>query len=68
MTVTALAPSLAIPSLRVVTGRERHVSTAHRAPSWWERRAERREIVGGCPVHWWNPTAQTTAACTCDRF
>jgi hypothetical protein len=26
-----------------------------------------REIVGGCPDHWWKPTALRTAACTCDR-
>ena len=25
------------------------------------------EIVGGCPDHWWKPTALRTAACTCDR-
>jgi len=35
---------------------------------WWERRAEIRRTVGGCPDHWWSPTARTTAACTCDRF
>ena len=36
--------------------------------SWWERRSAIRAIVGGCPDHWWKPTALRTAACTCDRF
>lgn len=36
--------------------------------TWWERRASMRQIVGGCPDHWWKPTARRTAACTCDRF
>ena len=27
-----------------------------------------RQLVGGCPDHWWSPTARRTAACTCDRF
>ena len=31
-------------------------------------RAMVRSIVGGCPDHWWKPTAPRTAACTCDRF
>jgi hypothetical protein len=29
-------------------------------------RAMRRGIVGGCPEHWWKPTALRTTACTCD--
>jgi hypothetical protein len=32
-----------------------------------QQRAMQREIVGGCPDHWWKPTARRTAACTCDR-
>ncbi|HSK93867.1 MAG TPA: hypothetical protein VLA76_07405 [Candidatus Angelobacter sp.] len=36
--------------------------------SWWESRAAMRSIVGGCPDHWWKPTARRTGACTCDRF
>jgi hypothetical protein len=31
-----------------------------------QHRALRREIVGGCPDHWWKPTALRTSACTCD--
>jgi hypothetical protein len=31
------------------------------------QRAMQRENVGGCPDHWWKPTALRTAACTCDR-
>jgi len=50
------------PTLRLLSG-ERRTTT-----SWWERRASMRAIVGGCPDHWWKPTARTTSACTCDRF
>ena len=32
-----------------------------------QQRGMHREIVGGCPDHWWKPTARRTAACTCDR-
>jgi len=39
-----------------------------RSATWYERRSMMRRIVGGCPDHWWNPTARRTAACTCDRF
>jgi hypothetical protein len=38
-----------------------------RAAREQERRAIHREIVGGCPDHWWKPTALRTSACTCDR-
>ena len=31
-------------------------------------RAMRRGIVGGCPDHWWKPTAPRTSACSCDRI
>jgi hypothetical protein len=48
------------PSLRLI-----HGGTSR---SWWERRTMLRDIVGGCPDHWWKPTARRTAACTCDRF
>ena len=30
------------------------------------QRAMLRESVGGCPDHWWKPTARRTSACTCD--
>lgn len=63
MTMNALAmPATAGPNLRLLTGE------TPRETSWWERRAHLRTIVGGCPDHWWNPTARRTAACTCDRF
>ena len=64
MTMNALAmPATAPgPSLRLLTGGTR------REIPWWERRAYLRTIVGGCPDHWWSPTARRTAACTCDRF
>lgn len=65
MTMTnALAmPARSTPSLRLTNG-GRTVQTA----PWWERRAAIRQTVGGCPDHWWKPTARRTAACTCDRF
>jgi hypothetical protein len=31
-------------------------------------RATLRGIVGGCPDHWWKPTAPRTTACTCDAI
>jgi hypothetical protein len=64
MTMNALAvPATAHgPSLRLLTG------SAPRETAWWERRSVMRTIVGGCPDHWWNPSARRTAACTCDRF
>ena len=61
MTMPALAPVAAGPNLRLIRG------GAPRS-SWWERRAAMRTVVGGCPDHWWKPTAPRTAACTCDRF
>ena len=64
MTTSALAlPASITPNLRVLTG-----GVARRPISWWEKRAMMRSIVGGCPDHWWTPTARATAACTCDRF
>jgi hypothetical protein len=65
MTMTnALAmPAGGTPPLRLIDG-----GKATPPPAWWERRATMRQIVGGCPDHWWKPTARRTAACTCDRF
>jgi hypothetical protein len=63
MTMNALAtPATTTPRLRLIQGNGEGRST------WWDRRAFMRSIVGGCPDHWWNPTARRTAACTCDRF
>ena len=50
--------------LRVIDGG----ASRHAGATWWERRATLRQLVGGCPDHWWTPTARRTAACTCDRF
>ena len=64
MTINAAAlPTTSRPSLRLISG-----GAGGRSTPWWERRAQLRAIVGGCPDHWWNPTARRTAACTCDRF
>lgn len=66
MTITALAMPASlteIPTLRLLAG-----GAARRPMPWWERRAAMRAVVGGCPDHWWKPTARRTAACTCDRF
>ena len=60
MTLPAMV-STTTPTLTLIRG------GAPRTP-WWERRALMRGIVGGCPDHWWKPTAARTAACTCDRF
>jgi hypothetical protein len=30
------------------------------------QRAMHRTIVGGCPDHWWKPTAVRSSACSCD--
>ncbi len=64
MTLQALAAtSTPTPRLRLLNG-----PVAPRSVPWWERRALMRDVVGGCPDHWWKPTAPRTAACTCDRF
>lgn len=64
MTVHALAAtSIPTPRLRVLGG-----GGAPRSMPWWEQRAFMRNVVGGCPDHWWKTTARRTAACTCDRF
>lgn len=60
------ATALTIPAprpLRIVSS-----TTEPAVRPWWERRSAMRAIVGGCPDHWWKPTAPRTAACTCDRF
>jgi hypothetical protein len=64
MTMNALAmPAATAVTLRVIQG-----GAPRSATPWWERRSAMRSIVGGCPDHWWKPTARRTAACTCDRF
>ncbi len=60
---TALAMPATTAKLRVLDG-----GLADRAAQWWERRSMMRTVVGGCPDHWWKPTALRTAACTCPRF
>jgi hypothetical protein len=60
---TALAMMPTTVTLRVIEG-----GAGRHEPTWWERRSMQRKIVGGCPDHWWSPTARRTAACTCDRF
>lgn len=52
------------PSLRLIAGGV----TSRRPDRWWEHRARMRELVGGCPDHWWSTTAPRTGRCTCDRF
>jgi hypothetical protein len=60
MTMNALAiPNGSTVTLRVLDGGRR----VHEA----QLRSTLREIVGGCPDHWWKPTARRTSACTCDR-
>lgn len=63
MHAPALPPATTTVTLRVLPG-----GIAERAATWYEKRATMRRIVGGCPDHWWKPTARRTAACTCDRF
>ena len=64
MTMNAHAtPASSRPTLRVIEG-----GRPTEPLRWWEHRAAIRKVVGGCPDHWWNPTARRTAACTCDRF
>ncbi len=65
MTMHALAmpAPTTTPTLRILAG-----GVTRAAPTWWERRSMTRQLVGGCPDHWWKPTAPRTAACTCDRF
>jgi hypothetical protein len=64
MSMNALAmPALSTHGLTVLPG-----GAERRSATWYEKRSMMRAIVGGCPDHWWNPTARRTAACTCDRF
>ena len=56
-------PATETPPLTLIDGGARS-----RPLAWWEKRSMRRSLVGGCPDHWWKPTARRTAACTCDRF
>ena len=64
MTMNArVLPAAHAPTLTLLDGGLRQ-----RPLPWWEKRSMRRSIVGGCPDHWWKPTARRTAACTCDRF
>jgi len=64
MSMNALAlPALTTAGLRLLQG-----GAEPRPATWYEKRSMMRQIVGGCPDHWWNPTARRTAACTCDRF
>ncbi len=61
MTMNALAlVSDSTVTLRVLDG-------GGRAAQERAQRSMKREIVGGCPDHWWKPTALRTSACTCDR-
>ena len=61
--VSLQADAPARPALRLIAGGASRPSMA-----WWEKRSVMRDIVGGCPEHWWKATAPRTAACTCDRF
>ena len=60
--------ALALPAPTTVTLRVIEGGATRRPATWYERRSMMRTIVGGCPDHWWSPTARRTAACTCDRF
>ncbi|HET7644899.1 MAG TPA: hypothetical protein VFM03_00260 [Candidatus Limnocylindria bacterium] len=62
-TMNAMAMPATTVTLRVIEGGARRPELP-----WWERRSMIRSLVGGCPDHWWKPTAPRTAACTCDRF
>ena len=55
----AAITSFSTVTLRVLDGGARRAREQ-------QHRAALREIVGGCPDHWWKPTARRTAACTCD--
>ena len=64
MSITALPlPTSTTVTLRVIDGGRKP-----RPAAWYEKRSMLRGIVGGCPDHWWSPTARRTAACTCDRY
>jgi hypothetical protein len=65
MTATMMTPALMMAPLTAERPSTRRL--ANPAP-WWERRDLLRRVVGGCPDHWWKPTALRTAACTCPAF
>jgi len=50
MTHALAQPALSTPSLRLLQG-----GAKPRPATWYEKRSMFREIVGGCPDHWWNP-------------
>ena len=58
----------ALPAAQTTTLRVLEGGATRRSTSWWEKRSMVRLIVGGCPDHWWKPTAPRTGACTCDRY
>ncbi len=61
MTTNALALQTdSTVTLRVLDGGGRRAQEQR-------KRTMLRETVGGCPDHWWKPTALRSAACTCDR-
>jgi hypothetical protein len=60
--MTSNAFALQVPStvtLRILDGGGRRAREL-------QQRAMLRRIMGGCPDHWWKPTARRTSACTCD--
>lgn len=58
----------ALPATTTVTLRLIDGGAKARPTTWYEQRALLRGIVGGCPDHWWSPTARRSARCTCDRY
>jgi hypothetical protein len=65
MSAQFMTPALLMAPLAAERSSTRRFSNP--AP-WWERRDTMRKLVGGCPDHWWKPTALRTAACTCPAF
>jgi hypothetical protein len=65
MSATMMTPALHMTPLAAERSATRRLSNP--AP-WWERRDLLRRLVGGCPDHWWKPTALRTVACTCPAF
>jgi hypothetical protein len=64
MSAQFLSPTLLLAPVAAAPSPRRLASPA----PWWERRNMMRKVVGGCPDHWWKPTAPRTAACTCPAF
>jgi len=56
MTMNAMAMPATTVILRLIDGGDRN-----------QRRSVMRAMAGGCPDHWWKPTARRTSACTCER-